>query len=194
MKRSLRIPAMLALTLALTVPALAQSSHQGHATPAAPAAAPAVNPDKAYLLHQEYVAKTAELRGKIVARQAALETLLATKPDDEAAVKKLVAEISALRGSLYEQTTLFRLRYAKETGTPIRLTRELGRKGGHGPMMEGMDGGQGMSMCQGKADGLKMPMGAMKMDMSHGARPDGHQGLPMPAAPTTEPAAPTAKP
>ena len=141
MRKSIRIPAVLALSLALAVPALAQSTHQ-HPAPAAAASAdaaktaPAVDKDKAYLLHQEYIAKTAELRGKIAARQAELETLLATKPDDTAAVKKLTAELGAMRGQLFEQTTLFRIRYAKETGTPMRMTRGFGHMDG---MMMGMD-------------------------------------------------------
>jgi len=198
--KSVRIPAILALTLALTVPALAlaQSTHQGHTAPGAatsPAAkiAPAVDPDKCDLLRQEYVAKTAELRGKITARQAELETLLATKPGDEAAIKKLVVEISTLRGNLYEQTTLFRLRFAKETGTPIRLTREMGRMGGHGPMM-------GLDMCQGKDGGKMMGMGKMMMDMQKGPMMDMQKGqmtdmdqtMPMPAAPAAAAGAATA--
>lgn len=194
MRTSVRIPVLLALTLALTVPALAQSTHQ--ATPATPEtakAAPAVDQNKVDLLRQDYVAKTAELRGKITARQAELETLLATRPNDEAAVKKLVAEISALRGTLFEQTTLFRLRFAKETGMPVRMTRGMGMgMGGAGSMMQGMQGmGGGMDMC--KSGGKSMPMGKMMMmDMQHGQMADmdhgamagmDHGAMPMPGAP-----------
>ena len=196
MRNSIRIPAALALTLALAVPALAQTTHQHNApAPAAQAAAtdtakpaaatPTVDPNKAYLLHQEYVAKTAELRGKLAARQAELETQLATKPDDATAVEKLVTEISTLRGQLLEQTTRFRIRYAKETGTPIRMTQEFSRGNG---MMDGMMMGKmgpksdddcktmgkdkGMMMMgkdKGMMMGKGMPMMGMK-GMDHGAQ------------------------
>ena len=59
MRHRIRLPLLLALTLALAIPALAQQ-HDTHAVPAAtPPAAPAIDPDKAYLLHEEFVAKTA---------------------------------------------------------------------------------------------------------------------------------------
>ena len=41
MRKSIRIPAVIALSLALTVPALAQSTHQQHAAPAVAAPADA---------------------------------------------------------------------------------------------------------------------------------------------------------
>ena len=176
MRKSIRIPAVIALSLALTVPALAQSTHQQHPAPAAaPAdaakAAPAVDPDKAYVLNQEYVAKTAELRGKITAKKAELEAQLAAKPDDTAAVKKLVADIAALRGQLDEQTTLFRIRYAKETNTPIRMTRGFGHMGQMG-MMDGS-----MGMMGGKAKEGCMMMGkGMMQGMDHGAMPGMNHG------------------
>lgn len=182
MRKSIRIPALIALSLALTVPALAQSTHQQHAAPAAaPAdaakAAPAVDPDKAYVLNQEYVAKTAELRGKITAKKAELEAQLAAKPDDTAAVKKLVSDIAALRGQLDEQTTLFRIRYAKETNTPIRMTRGFGHMGQMGMMDDsmGMMGGKAkegcMMMGKGMMQGKGMMMGGqgMMQGMDHGA-------------------------
>lgn len=167
------IPAALAFALLLSVPALSQAAKEA-AAPAANATAatstlltPKVDPDKAYLLKQEFVAKTAELHGKLTAREAELETLLATKPGDEAAIKKLAAEISGLRGQLFEQKTLYRLRYAKETGTPIRETRHM-----MGGMMGGMSGGmQGGGMdCKmmGKGMGKGMGMGMMQ-GMDHGA-------------------------
>ena len=176
-----RIPAALALTLALAIPALAQTQHQQHATGAdAAKTAPAVDADKVALLHEEYVAKTAELRGKITARQAELETLLVTKPGEEAAIKKLVAEISALRGTLYEQTTLFRLRFAKEAGVSLQMTRGMDGLGGHhgmgslmGPGRGGMSGPgmdcmKGMMMDMGKGaplgPGMDMPAPAVKPD------------------------------
>jgi len=206
MRNSIRIPAALALTLALAVPALAQTTHQ-HNAPAAPAAttdtaktaapaAPTVDPNKVYLLRQDYIAKTAELRGKLVARQAELETLLATKPGDTAAVTKLTTEISSLRGKLFEQDTLFRVRYAKETGTPIRMTHRMGQM--EGMMMDGMMGGKMMmgpksdADCKmmGKDKGMMMMGKGMMMGMQHdmkamdhganGAMP-GHN-MPMPAA------------
>lgn len=206
MRNSIRIPAALALTLALAVPALAQTTHQ-HNAPAAPAAttdtattatpaAPPVDPNKVYLLRQDYIAKTAELRGKLVARQAELETLLATKPGDTAAVTKLTTEISALRGKLFEQDTLFRIRYAKETGTPIRMTHRMGQM--EGMMMDGMMGGKMMmgpksdADCKmmGKDKGMMMMGKDMMQGMQHdmkamdhganGAMP-GHN-MPMPAA------------
>lgn len=161
MRKSIRIPAMLALSLILTVPALAQSTHK--TTPATPAAAKTAtttpNPDTVYLLKQEYVTKTAELRGKITARQAELEVLLASKPDDTAAIKKLTAEIGTLRGQLFEQTTLFRVRFAKETGMPMRMTRHMLGMGGM------MDGGKGGCKMMGK-DGMGK---GMMMGMNHGA-------------------------
>lgn len=166
MRTSIHVPAVLVLTLALAVPALAQSTHQ-HGAPAAPAGqtALAVDPAKADLLHQEFVAKTAELHGKITAREAELETLLATNPDDTAAVKKLTSDIAGLRGQLYEQGTLFRIRYAKETGIPIRDTRGMGRMGGHGMMAgHGMMGGKGM-------DGGCMMMGKGGHGMMSGGMP-----------------------
>jgi len=183
MRKRIRIPALLALTLALAVPALAQSTPQHApagpgqmAMPAGQMAMPA-DPNKADLLHQEYVAKTAELHGKIKAREAELETQLATKPDDTAAVKKLTTDIAALRGQLYEQTTLFRVRYAKETGTPIRQTRGFGHKGGM--MMEGMDK-EGCMMMQGKGmmGGMDMGKGGMMggMDMGKGMNMDMGKG------------------
>jgi hypothetical protein len=198
MHKSIRIPAILALSLALTVPALAQSTHEQHAAPATAAkTAPAVDSNKADLLHQEYVAKTAELRGKLTAKQAELETLLATKPDDTAAIKKLSAEISTLRGSLLEQTALFRVRFAKETGTPIRMTRNLEHMGGMMGMM-GMMGEKGMGMeCMGKDKGMMMDMGKgmdMKgMDMGKGMKMDmDGKGMNMPAgAPKADDAAKT---
>jgi len=184
MRKSIYIPASLALSLLLTVPVLAQTAHQQHVAPAdAAKTAPAIDPDKAYLLHQEYVSKTAELRGKLTAKQAELETLLATKPQDEAAVKKLTSDISALRGALFEQTTLFRIRFAKETGMPIRMTHGFGAHGGQ--MMEGMmgggmggmmGGGMGGMMgggmeCMGGKGGMMMEMGK-GMDMGKGMTHD----------------------
>lgn len=190
MRKRIHIPALLALTLALAVPALAQTAHQQHAAPAGPGqmAMPvgqmgtAVDPNQADLLHQEYVAKTAELYGKITAKEAELETQLATKPDDAAAVKKLTTDIAALRGQLFEQTTLFRVRYAKETGTPIRQTRGFGHKGGHGGMtMEGMDK-EGCMMMQGKGmmGGMDMGKGGMMGGMMGGKDMSMGQGMNMP--------------
>lgn len=143
--------ALIALTLAFSVPALAQSGHDHNAAPAdtAQPAQPTVDPNKTDLLHQEFVAKTAELRGKLTAKRAELETLLATKPGDEGAVKKLVADIAVLEGTLLEKTTLFRIRMAKETGMPIRMTRNMENMGGAGGMMGGAGGG----MC-GKGKGM----------------------------------------
>ena len=184
MRKNIGIPALVALTLTLAVPAFAQSPHAHGAAADAAKAAAAVDPDKAYLLHQEYVAKTGELRGKIAARQAELETLLAAKPGDEAAVRKLAGEISALRGQLFEQTTLFRIRVAKETGMPIRMTRGLehmGGKAGMMGMMGMMDGkdkdmecmagkdmgmmmGKGMMMDKGMGKGMDMQMPANAAD------------------------------
>jgi|GEM_PF-3496654 len=180
MRMSIRIAAITALTLSLSlaVAALAQTSHQQHA---AAKPAPAVDPDKAYMLHQEYVAKTAELHGKVMAKQAELETLLATKPGDEAAIKKLAAEISALRGQLFEQTTLFRVRFAKETGMPMHMTRGFGGKGG---MM--MDG-QGMD-CMMMGKGMGMGMGMMGKGMMMGMD-QGGMNMPMPAQPGDAPKA-----
>ena len=168
MRNMIRIPALMALTLSLAVPALAQSTHDQHAAPAeAATAALAVDPAKADLLHQEFVAKTAELRGKLIARRAELETLLTTKPGDEAAVKKLTGDIAALRGQLFEQTTLFRIRFAKETGTPIRMTRGFGHMGGQGmDMCKGMMSGKGMmtGMDMGAMPGMNMPAPAKPAD------------------------------
>lgn len=178
MRTKIFIPAALAFVFLLSVPALGNAAHEQHGAPGAQTPetgkdAAAVDPEKAYLLKQEFVAKTAELQGKLKAREAELETTLATKPGDEAAIKKLTADISALRGQLFEQTTLYRLRFAKETGTPIRKTQDLGGKPG---MMEGMMGGDGMD--------CKM-MGKSGMGgMDHGA---------MPAAPAAK-EAPAAKP
>jgi hypothetical protein len=153
MRNSIRIPAVVALTLALAVPALAQTPMQhpagAMAMPAAKAA-PAVDPAKADLLHQEFVAKTAELHGKITAREAELETQLATNPDDTAAIKKITTDIANLRGQLYEQATLFRVRYAKETGTPIRDTRGMMHHMDKGMMMMGGKGMDGGCMMMGK--------------------------------------------
>ncbi|MFP5260014.1 MAG: hypothetical protein ACLGQH_13410 [Acidobacteriota bacterium] len=177
------LPAALAFALLLSVPALGQAAKEAAAPAAnAPAVtsapvAPKVDQDKAYLLRQEFVAKTAELHGKITAREAELETLLATKPGDEAAIKKLAAEISGLRGQLFEQKTLYRLRFAKETGTPIRETHHMmgGMMGGMqgGMMGSGMDCkmmGKGMGMGMGKGMGMMQGMdhGAMS-GMDHGA-------------------------
>lgn len=181
-------PAALAAALILSLPVASRAAqeHAGHvADPAKPAAAaPAVDPDKAYLLKQEFTAKTAELRGKIKAREADLEILLATKPGDEAAVKKLAGDLAALRGQLAEQTVLFRLRYAKETGTPIRQTLHLG--GGHDGMMAGMGQGGMDCMMMGKGKG----QGMMMDGMDHGAMEHGPANAPAPAAPTP----PAAKP
>ena len=66
-----------------------------------------------------------ELRGKLWAKQAELEILLASKPDDAAAIKTLAGEILNLRGTLFERTIEFRLRLAKEAGLPIRASRNL---------------------------------------------------------------------
>ena len=181
MRTRIRIPAILALSLALAIPALAQTTHDNHAAPAgAPQAAPTVDPEKVDLLHLEFMAKTAELRGKLLAKQAELETLLVAKPGDEAAVKKLVAEISTLRGALLEQTTLFRIRFAKETGMPIRLTRGLGRIGGHG----GMAAAPGGDMCGKGKDmmGKGMMMGGKAMP----GMPAGGAKADAPAAPEAE--------
>ncbi|BAH77016.1 hypothetical protein [Solidesulfovibrio magneticus] len=184
-------PAALAAAMLLSLPAigLTAQEHGGHAAdPAKPAApAPAVDPDKAYLLKQEFTAKTAELRGKIKAREADLEILLATKPGDEAAVKKLAGDLAALRGQLAEQTVLFRLRYAKETGTPIRQTLHLG--GGHEGMMAGM--GEGGMDCKMMGKDKGQGMGMMMGGMDHGAKEHGPATAPASAAPT--PPVPAAK-
>ncbi len=185
-------PAALAAAMLLSLPAigLTAQEHGGHVADPAKAAAPAVDPDKAYLLKQEFTAKTAELRGKIKAREADLEILLATKPGDEAAVKKLAGDIAALRGQLAEQTVLFRLRYAKETGTPIRQTLHLGS--GHDGMMAGMgEGGMDCKMMgKGMGQGKGMMMGGMDHGSpDHGAMEHGPANAPAPAAP-----APAAKP
>ena len=183
MRKSIRIPAVIALSLALTVPALAQSTHQQHAAAAtadAAKAAPAVDPNKAYVLNQEYVAKTAELRGKITAKKAELEAQLATRPDDTAVVKKLVADIAALRGQLDEQTTLFRIRYAKETNTPIRMTRGFGHRGRMG-MMDGK--AKEDCMMMGKGMMMGKDHGAMQ-GMDHNAMQGQPQGMSMPAPAT----------
>ena len=186
MRKSTFVPAALVVAFLLSAPVAGYSAHD-HGAPAAQApgdagkAAPAVDPDKAYLLKQEFTAKTAELRGKIKAREADLEVLLATKPGDEAAVKKLAADIAALRGQLAEQTVLFRLRYAKETGTPIRQTLHLGS--GHDGMMAGMgEGGMDCKMM-GKDKGMMMGgmdhgagKGGMMMGMDQGAMPGMGQG------------------
>ncbi|EHJ47696.1 hypothetical protein DFW101_1688 [Solidesulfovibrio carbinoliphilus subsp. oakridgensis] len=184
MRNSIRIPAILALTLALAVPALAQTpmQHPAGGAMAMPAAkaVPAADPAKADLLHQEFVAKTAELHGRITAREAELEAQLATNPDETAAVKKLTADIATLRGQLFEQATLFRIRYAKETGTPIRDTRGVMGHMGKGMMMggKGMDGGC-MMMGKGMMGGHGMGKGAMPgmdmggMDMAKDAAPAG---------------------
>jgi hypothetical protein len=168
------IPAALAAALLLTLPVPGQAAHE-HGAPAADTAPadPAVNPDKAYLLKQEFTAKTAELRGKIKAREADLEILLATKPGDEAAVKKLAADISALRGQLFEQTTLFRQRYAKETGTPLRQTLHLGAgKDGMGDAgMECMMQGKGHDMMQGGMDHSSANRDTAKPAASNSASP-----------------------
>ena len=197
MRMNVFAPAALAAAMLLSLPAigLTAQEHGSHAADPAKSAAPAVDPDKAYLLKQEFTAKTAELRGKIKAREADLEVLLATKPGDEAAVKKLAGDIAALRGQLAEQTVLFRLRYAKETGTPIRQTLHLG--GGHDGMMAGM--GEGGMDCKMMGKGQGMMMGGMdhgaKGGMDHGS-PDhgtmehGPANAPAPAAPP----APAAKP
>lgn len=194
------VPAALAVAFLLSIPTLGLAAHEQHGVPAGDAkTAPAVDPDKAYLLKQEFVAKTAELHGKVKAREAELEATLATKPGDEAAIKKLTAEISTLRGQIFEQTTLFRLHYAKETGTPIRLTQHMGGHGGM--MMDGLKGDGGMDckmMGKGMAgmdhdgkgrhrDHSGRGMGAMDhdgmgMNMEHGTET-------APAAPAT-PAAP----
>ena len=179
-------PAALAAVMLLSLPAigLTAKEHGGHVADPAKAAAPAVDTEKAYLLKQEFTAKTAELRGKIKAREADLEILLATKPGDEAAVKKLAGDLAALRGQLAEQTVLFRLRYAKETGTPIRQTLHLG--GGHDGMMAGMGQGGMDCMMMGKGKGQVMMMDGM----DHGAMEHGPANAPAPAAPTP----PAAKP
>lgn len=196
MRKSIRIPAALALTLALAVPALAQSTTPGNTTAPANAtvqagtaqkAAPTVDPNKAYLLHQEFIAKTAELRGKIAAKSAELETQLATKPDDTAAITKLTTEIGTLRAQLLVQTTQFRIRYAKETGTPIRMTRGMSHMDGmmgdgmmmDGKMMNGMMGGKMMDGSDCKMMGKDMMGKGMMMmkgmdhdmkNMDHGAK------------------------
>ncbi|KHK00873.1 hypothetical protein [Desulfovibrio sp. TomC] len=193
MRKSAFIPAALVVAFLLSVPTLGQAAHEQHGAPAGEAkAAPAVDPDKAYLLKQEFVAKTAELHGKIKAREAELETVLATKPGDEAAIKKLVAEISALRGQVFEQTTLFRLRYAKETGSPIRLTQHMGGHGGM--MMDGMKGeggmdckmmGKGMAGMNHDGKGMDMDHSGKGMNMDHAGTgmPMDHGAMPAPAAP-----------
>ena len=189
MRMNVFAPAALAAAMLLSLPAvgLTAQEHGGHVADPAKPGAPAVDMEKAYLLKQEFTAKTAELRGKIKAREADLEILLATKPGDEAAVKKLAGDIAALRGQLAEQTVLFRLRYAKETGTPIRQTMHLG---GHDGMMAGMGDGGMECMMMGKGKGMGqgkgMMMGGMNgMDhgaMDHGATPPAAPAAPAPAA------------
>lgn len=187
MRHVVILPAALAAALILSLPVAGLTAHeQGHAAdPAKPASpAPAVDPDKAYQLTQELTAKTAELRGKIKAREADLEILLATKPGDEAAVKKLAADISALRAQLYEQTTLFRLRYARETGTPLRQTLRLGDAGSRPGMMGG-------GMGQGGMDCMMMGKGHdMNNGMDHAAMNHGPKAAPT-AAPAEAPVAPS---
>lgn len=180
-------PAIL-LALALTVPALAQTGHDhgGGASAATPPGgagdaartATQADMDKVFLLHLEYVAKTAELYGSIAAREAELEALLVTDPDNTQAVSRLTADIAALRGQLYQQATLFRLRYAKETGTPIHHTMAFalpdcaGRMAGHDGMMDDHGKGDGMKCgCMQDKGGMKgghgMKGGCMSMGMGH---------------------------
>lgn len=201
MRTKIVVPAALAFAFLLSAPVLGNAAHEQHGAPGAQApaeagkAGPAADPEKAYLLNQEYVAKTAELHGKLKAREAELETTLATKPGEEATIKKLITEISSLRGQLFEQKTLFRLRYAKETGTPIRMTQHLGGKAG---MMEGMMGDGGMD-CKMMGKGMMMGMEGMdhsgKAAMGQGNMPPmpGMPGMPpMPTPATKE--APAEKP
>ena len=208
MRTKIFVPAALAFAFFLSTPVLGNAAHEQHGAPGAQApgepgkAGPAVDPDKAYLLKQEFVAKTGELHGKLKAREAELETTLATKPGDDGAIKKLTTEISALRGQLFEQTTQFRLRYAKETGVPIRMTQHLGGKGG---MMDGMmgDGGMDCKMMQdmgkgmGKGKGMMPGMGGMDHGAMSGMDNDGkpgmdHGAMPGMTAPATK-EAPAAK-
>ena len=139
MRHGTRVLVLLCLTLGLSCPALAQR-------PAPARAIPGMDQEKAYLIGQEYVAATGELRGRMAAKRAELETVLATKPDDAAAIKALVGEIAAMRTSLFEQSVQFRLRLAKEAGVPVRYSRHLGMFGLGGPrgMMGPGPRGRGM--------------------------------------------------
>ena len=197
MRTKIFVPAALAFAFLLSAPVLGNAAHEQHGAPGAQAPGetgkpgPAVDAVKAYLLNQEYVAKTAELHGKLKAREAELETTLATKPGEEAAIKKLTTEISSLRAQLFEQKTLFRLRYAKETGTPIRLTQHLGSKAG---MMEGMMGDGGMDCkMMGKGMGKGMMMGMEGMDHS-GKAAIGQSTMPPMPGMTSMPPMPTMPP
>ena len=121
MRKGIRILVLAALTLTLATPVLAQ--------PGPPGKGPRIDNAKAYLVEQEFIAATGEARGKLMAKRAELETVLATKADDAAAIKKVVDEISALRATLLEQTVQFRLRLSKEAGVPIAFTRRMGLQG-----------------------------------------------------------------
>jgi hypothetical protein len=117
MRKGILLLMVSALALTLAAPALAQpGSGKG----------PQIDRAKAYLVEQEFIAATGEARGKLMAKRAELETVLATKADDAAAIKKVVDEISALRTTLLEQTVQFRLRLSKEAGVPIAFTRRMG--------------------------------------------------------------------
>lgn len=155
MRKGILSLAMVILSLALATPALAQAQAKPKAEPAKAEAkaetakAPAVDRDKAYVLQQEFVAATAELRGKLMAKQAELEVLLATKPDEADTIKAAVAEISALRATLFERTVELRLRLAKEAGLPMRASRQIGAPHpgpgpANGPHRRGPAAGMGM--------------------------------------------------
>ena len=133
MRKGIRILVLAALTLTLATPVLAQ--------PGPPGKGPRIDNAKAYLVEQEFIAATGEARGKLMAKRAELETVLATKADDAAAIKKVVDEISALR--------------ATEAGVPIAFTRRMGLQGpprglraprGRHPMYQGNPMYQGHMM------------------------------------------------
>ena len=121
MRKGIRMLVLAAVALVVAAPSLAQPGPAGKA--------PQIDRAKAYLVEQEFIAATGEARGKLIAKRAELETVLATKAGDAAAIKKVVDEISALRATLLEQTVQFRLRLAKEAGVPIAFTHRMGLQG-----------------------------------------------------------------
>jgi Spy/CpxP family protein refolding chaperone len=203
MKSMLRLLGPTTLIILLAGGAFAQdhSAHQGHGAHAGhdqhgAQAAPAGDEDLSQKLIKAYEARTGENRGRLDAKQAELDLLLMAEKPDVKAVRKVVGEINALQGKLFEEEVLFRMDYRKQTG------KDAPRMAGHGgPAMGGMKckmmaaGGcpkmQGHG-GQGGHGGMKCPKmqgqgghgghgGMMKCPMmqghgahgSHGAAPEG---------------------
>jgi Spy/CpxP family protein refolding chaperone len=196
MKSMLKLLGPTTLILLLAGGAFAQdhSAHQGHG--AKPGAhdqhgaqpAPAGNDDLSQKLIKAYQARIGENKGRLEAKQAELDLLLMAEKPDTKAVSKVVGEINALQGKLFEEEVLFRMDYRKQTGKDAPAMSQ--GKGGKGGMKCKMMAAGGCPKMKGQG-GMKCPMmqgrGGMKCPMMQGHGGSGAQAPAEGEAPAQDP-------